>query len=130
MLKSFWMQECKQQTGRTSQIRFSTLRSARSAGAINSKTFANSYATRSKSNVAKQHVSDDGYVLEDHDVITDDGFILTLHRLPRPQSQDAVFFQHGILGAQFFPSWGLVLANSLCKSTKSIWKVFVWLIQG
>ncbi|GMH38353.1 hypothetical protein BSKO_06237 [Bryopsis sp. KO-2023] len=56
-----------------------------------------------QSSNANRFISESGYPLEDHDVLTEDGYILTLHRLPRPKSKDAVFFQHGILDTSM--SW-------------------------
>lgn len=38
-----------------------------------------------------------GYPLEEHVVTTSDGYILTMQRIPRKDSTEAVFFQHGIL---------------------------------
>lgn len=38
-----------------------------------------------------------GYPLEEHIVTTADGYVLTMQRLPRKESRDVVFFQHGVL---------------------------------
>ena len=38
-----------------------------------------------------------GYPLEEHSVTTDDGYVLQMHRIPRKQSAETVFFQHGVL---------------------------------
>ena len=38
-----------------------------------------------------------GYPLEEHIVTTSDGYILTMQRIPRKDSKEVVFFQHGIL---------------------------------
>jgi lysosomal acid lipase/cholesteryl ester hydrolase len=38
-----------------------------------------------------------GYPLEEHVVTTSDGYVLSMQRLPRKDSREAVFFQHGIL---------------------------------
>lgn len=99
------MQDTKQKEETDSRGKPYVLRSARSTGALNSKVVDDAHITRSKTNIAAQLVSDDGYDLEDHDVVTEDGYILTLHRLPRPHSRDAVFFQHGILGGLFLSSF-------------------------
>lgn len=37
-----------------------------------------------------------GYPQEIHQTITEDGYILTLQRLPRKDATDVVFFQHGV----------------------------------
>lgn len=55
-------------------------------------------STHKSAQMAVKLISDTGYPLEVHDVITNDQYKLTVHRLPRPESRDAVFFQHGILG--------------------------------
>lgn len=39
-----------------------------------------------------------GYPGEEHDVITPDGYILTVHRIPNP-NKPVVFLQHGLLDA-------------------------------
>lgn len=39
-----------------------------------------------------------GYPAEEHDVTTQDGYILTVHRIPNP-NKPAVFLQHGLLDA-------------------------------
>lgn len=39
-----------------------------------------------------------GYPAEAHDVVTQDGYILTVHRLPNP-NKPVVFLQHGLLDA-------------------------------
>ena len=44
-----------------------------------------------------------GYPLEEHSVITDDGYVLQMHRIPRRASKDCVFFQHGVLDTSL--SW-------------------------
>lgn len=38
------------------------------------------------------------YVLESHTVTTEDGYILTLHRIPGPSKSVPVLLQHGLLG--------------------------------
>lgn len=40
-----------------------------------------------------------GYPLEQHKVETEDGFILTLHRIPGSKNAKPVFLQHGLLGS-------------------------------
>ena len=39
-----------------------------------------------------------GYPAEEHTVVTQDGYILTVHRIPNP-NKPAVFLQHGLLDA-------------------------------
>eukprot|EP00798_Chlamydomonas_sp_ICE-L_P032016 gene32016-16537_t len=58
-----------------------------------------------------------GYPLEVHTVTTQDGYILTMERIPRPGCKDVVFFMHGVLdtsmgwisagvtGSQAFAAW-------------------------
>lgn len=46
---------------------------------------------------AEHFITEAGYPQESHTVTTDDGYILYLHRLPRPNATRTVFFQHGIL---------------------------------
>ena len=38
-----------------------------------------------------------GYPLEEHSVTTSDGYVLTMHRIPRRGARDVAFFQHGVL---------------------------------
>lgn len=38
-----------------------------------------------------------GYPVEEHSVTTQDGYILTMHRISRPTSKRVVFLQHGLL---------------------------------
>ena len=45
-----------------------------------------------------QLISEKGYPVESHDVSTSDGYILTMHRIPRPGAP-AVLLQHGLLDA-------------------------------
>eukprot|EP00741_Cyanophora_paradoxa_P022135 tig00021434_g21367.t1 len=42
-----------------------------------------------------------GYVHEAHTVVTDDGYLLTLDRIARPESRKVVLFQHGLLDTSF-----------------------------
>ncbi|XP_014226292.1 lipase 3-like isoform X1 [Trichogramma pretiosum] len=41
-------------------------------------------------------IRDSGYNFEAHEVTTEDGYILTLHRIPGPPNAPIVFLQHGI----------------------------------
>ena len=43
-------------------------------------------------------ISDYGYPVEVHEYTTEDGYINTLHRIPRGTADRAVFLQHGLLG--------------------------------
>lgn len=38
-----------------------------------------------------------GYPFQEFEVVTDDGYILRLERLPRPGSTKAIYFQHGVM---------------------------------
>lgn len=50
-------------------------------------------------------IQNNGYTAEVHNVITEDGYILELHRIPRNKNGDKptrnhpVFLHHGILGS-------------------------------
>ena len=56
-----------------------------------------------------QLISEKGYPVESHDVSTSDGYILTMHRIPRPGSP-AVLLQHGLLDAS--ETWVINSANN------------------
>ena len=49
----------------------------------------------------EQIVHDSGYPYELHTVTTEDGYIITLERLPHPNSTDVLYFQHGIVDSGF-----------------------------
>ena len=42
-------------------------------------------------------IIESGYPLEEHVVTTKDGYILSMQRIPRKDSKEVVFFQHGVL---------------------------------
>lgn len=44
-------------------------------------------------------ISRDGYPAEAHIVTTEDGYLLSLHRIPGGLDSQAVFLQHGLLGS-------------------------------
>jgi len=46
-------------------------------------------------------IGEAGYPYENYQVITDDGYILTLERLSRPESNRAVYFQHGVFDTSY-----------------------------
>ncbi|XP_017875300.2 lysosomal acid lipase/cholesteryl ester hydrolase-like, partial [Ceratina calcarata] len=46
-----------------------------------------------------QIIQSQGYPAEAHTVTTEDGYILTIHRIPGKPGSPAVFLQHGILGS-------------------------------
>eukprot|EP00873_Tetraselmis_striata_P018859 jgi/Tetstr1/439123/TSEL_002988.t1 len=52
-----------------------------------------------------------GYPSETHTVVTDDGYVLQLERIPRPGAKDVVFFMHGILDTAL--GW---VANGVTRS--------------
>jgi hypothetical protein len=56
-----------------------------------------------------QLVKENGYPVESHDVVTSDGYILTMHRIPRPGSP-VVLLQHGLLDAS--ETWVINSANN------------------
>ena len=41
----------------------------------------------------------EGYPAEAHVVVTEDGYLLTMHRIPGDRKSPAVFLQHGVLGS-------------------------------
>lgn len=41
----------------------------------------------------------DGYTAEAHVVQTEDGYLLTMHRIPGKSGAPAIFLQHGVLGS-------------------------------
>ena len=43
----------------------------------------------------------EGYPVEEHTVLTDDGYLLRMHRIPGGAKSQAVFLQHGILASSF-----------------------------
>jgi hypothetical protein len=46
-------------------------------------------------------VHDAGYPFETHAAVTDDGYILSLDRIPRRGSSDVLFLQHGVVDSSF-----------------------------
>ena len=66
-----------------------------------------------------------GYPVETHDVVTQDGYILTLHRIPATnQSSRVVFLQHGLMSSS--ADWVLsgpdhALAYQLAQAGYDVW---------
>ena len=66
-----------------------------------------------------------GYPVESHDVVTEDGYILTLHRIPASnQSSGVVFLQHGLMSSS--ADWVLsgphhALAYQLAQAGYDVW---------
>lgn len=56
-------------------------------------------------------ISKSGYPLETHKVTTEDGYIVTMHRIPNRASRQAVFFLHGMLDSSI--CW---VSNGVIKS--------------
>jgi lysosomal acid lipase/cholesteryl ester hydrolase len=56
-------------------------------------------------------ISEKGFPAESHDVVTADGYILTMHRIPRPGSP-VVLLQHGLLDAS--ETWVINDADNRC----------------
>ncbi len=54
-------------------------------------------------------ITEKGFPAESHDVVTADGYILTMHRIPRPGSP-VVLLQHGLLDAS--ETWVINDANN------------------
>ncbi|XP_014204869.1 lipase 3-like [Copidosoma floridanum] len=46
-----------------------------------------------------QLIRKEGYPAEAHVVLTDDGYLLTMHRIPKAPGSPAVFLQHGLLSS-------------------------------
>jgi pimeloyl-ACP methyl ester carboxylesterase len=42
-----------------------------------------------------------GYPYEAYDVVTQDGYIIRIERLPRPESKNVLYFQHGVVDSAF-----------------------------
>ncbi|XP_037904460.1 lipase 3-like [Hermetia illucens] len=72
----------------------------------------------------------DGYPLEEHSVVTEDGYILTVHRIPYAKNNKAVenkpvvFLQHGLLSCSYH--WiiqgpGKALAYILADAGYDVW---------
>ena len=59
--------------------------------------FSASLPSSSAPITAEHFITEAGYPQESHDVTTEDGYILSLHRLPHPNAKRTVFFQHGVL---------------------------------
>ena len=68
-----------------------------------------------------------GYPVESHDVVTEDGYILTLHRLPQHRpgvESEVVFLQHGLMSSS--ADWVLAgphhaLAYQLWDAGYDVW---------
>lgn len=61
----------------------------------------------------------DGYPAEAHVVLTNDGYLLTMHRIPGKSGSPAIFLQHGVLGSS--ADWVLTgKGNSLGKEIQRI----------
>lgn len=41
----------------------------------------------------------EGYPAEAHVTLTEDGYLLTMHRIPGKSGSPAIFLQHGVLGS-------------------------------
>ncbi|QDZ24756.1 lipase [Chloropicon primus] len=46
-------------------------------------------------------ITDAGYPIHKYEVETKDGYLLDLYRIPRPESQDVVMFQHGMMDSAY-----------------------------
>ena len=72
-------------------------------------------------------VAEAGYPVESHDVVTEDGYILTLHRLPQHRpgvESEVVFLQHGLMSSS--ADWVLAgphhaLAYQLWDAGYDVW---------
>lgn len=64
-----------------------------------------------------------GYPAESHAVVTEDGYVLTLHRIPKPKGQP-VLLHHGLLGSSadwIIPGPGRGLAYILSDAGYDVW---------
>ena len=50
-----------------------------------------------------------GYPAQQHDVITKDGYIITMHRIVQPNSKKVILLQHGLLDSS--STWVINFAN-------------------
>ncbi|CAL7940643.1 unnamed protein product [Xylocopa violacea] len=71
-----------------------------------------------------QLIRKDGYPAEAHVVLTEDNYILTMHRIPGKPGSPAVFLQHGVLGSS--ADWvlsgkGKALAYLLADDGYDVW---------
>lgn len=71
-----------------------------------------------------QMVKREGYPAEAHVVVTDDGYLLTIHRIPGKPGSPAIFLQHGVLGSS--ADWvmlgkGKALAYLLADHGYDVW---------
>ncbi|KAJ8680379.1 hypothetical protein QAD02_016166 [Eretmocerus hayati] len=46
-------------------------------------------------------IENEGYPVEVHSVITDDGYLLTIHRIPGSPESTPIFLQHGLMASSF-----------------------------
>jgi hypothetical protein len=67
-----------------------------------------------------------GYPLEVHEVVTPDGYLLRMERIPQPTSTEAVFMMHGGRGLVFGGlglAWMLTMGGCVqCVDTCSAWR--------
>lgn len=71
-----------------------------------------------------QIIARHGYPSESHIIVTEDGYLLQLHRIPCSKSKKCgppVFLQHGLLGSS--ADWVINGNNSLGKYTTQLWKI-------
>ena len=71
-----------------------------------------------------QMIRKEGYPAEAHVVLTEDGYLLTMHRIPGDRKSSAVFLQHGVLGSS--ADWvmlgrGKALAYLLADQGYDVW---------
>lgn len=71
-----------------------------------------------------QMIRKEGYSAEAHVVATDDGYLLTMHRIPGAPGSQAIFLQHGVLGSS--ADWvilgkGKALAYLLADQGYDVW---------
>nr|XP_034176014.1 lipase 3-like [Osmia lignaria] len=71
-----------------------------------------------------QMIRKEGYPAEAHVVLTEDGYLLTMHRIPGKPGSPAIFLQHGLLGSS--ADWvilgkGKALAFLLADQGYDVW---------
>ncbi|XP_051165130.1 lipase 3-like [Leptopilina boulardi] len=69
-------------------------------------------------------VNNAGHTLQSHTVQTEDGYLLTMFRIPGPPGSTPIFLQHGILGSS--DSWILIENDSLAIKLANL-EYDVWL---
>ena len=80
-----------------------------------------------RSETVSDFLSKNGYPFEEHVAETTDGYLLTMHRIPRPGAP-VVVLQHGILG----DSWNFLINTDERSIAQTAWRAGydVWLLNN